>query len=238
MLIIKIKRGDCIDFRARLINKLNVTIDDRDDPAGKRTVNVVMTVVSTIFSEGMDRQELDYNTAARLKIKYNQRQHGVFTTKELKDLFPVDVEKLGPWGDLKKKTAFLVAGTCGPRRNEVRALRWENVDLENRIIRVYEAFKGLRRPGLPKWDKKRESSLPGITARHLAHLQRETARWQLATWYSAVKIIVHQVWIGGKLPGTELLIALDWTLSDAIWFYIPFGIPLQRSFAPLGYQMR
>ncbi len=169
-LFLEIKRGDCIDLRGRLIRKLGVNIDDRDDQVGKRTVNAVMTVLSTIFSEAMERQELDYNPAVRLAIKYNKRTRGIFTHKELQDLFPSDVEKLGPWEDLKTKTAFMIAGTCGLRRNEVRALRWGNVDLADRIVRVYEAFKGQRRPGLPKWDKKRESSLPGIAARHLAHL--------------------------------------------------------------------
>jgi integrase len=167
--IVKIKRGDCIDFRARLIRKLGVSIDNREDPAGKRTVNLAMTALSTIFSEGCERGELEYNPAARLAIKYVKRERGIFTPAEMKKMFPADVEELGPWEDFQTKTMFLLAGTCGLRRNEVRALRWEHVDLASRTVRVFEAFKGQRRPGRPKWDKLRQTRLPNITARHLAH---------------------------------------------------------------------
>jgi len=151
--ISKIKRGDCIDLRVRLIEKLKINVDDREDPAGKRTVNAAMTVVSTIFSEGVER--------------------GIFTAQELRSLFPAGVEDLGPWDSLTAKTAFLLAATCGLRRNEVRALRWSSIDFEASVVRVHESFQGQSRPGLPKWDRRRETPLTNGAARHLLALRGE-----------------------------------------------------------------
>ena len=153
LLITKIKRGDCIDLRDRLIEKLKINADDREDPAGKRTVNAALTVVSTIFSEGVER--------------------GIFTAQELRSLFPAGVEDLGPWDSLTAKTAFLLAATCGLRRNEVRALRWSSIDFEASVVRVHESFQGQSRPGLPKWDRRRETPLTNGAARHLLALRGE-----------------------------------------------------------------
>ena len=153
LLITRIKRGDCIDLRDRLIEKLKINVDDREDPAGKRTVNAAMTVVSTIFSEGVER--------------------GIFTAQELRSLFPAGVEDLGPWDSLTAKTAFLLAATCGLRRNEVRALRWSSIDFEASVVRVHESFQGQSRPGLPKWDRRRETPLTNGAARHLLALRGE-----------------------------------------------------------------
>jgi len=169
----KIKRGDCLDYRARLIKMLGVNVDDRTDSHGKRTVNAAMTVLSTIFSEGMERGELDVNPARRLTVKYHAGERATFTRLEMKKLFPAGVEDLGPWRDLSAKTAFLLAASTGMRRNEVRALRWQNVDLSAHVLRVHEAFKGQSRPGAPKWGKLRETRLTNGAARHLVALHHE-----------------------------------------------------------------
>jgi len=174
----QIRRADCIDFRGRLLAKLGANAGDREDPAGKRTVNLVLVVLNTILSEAVEREDLDANPAGRigrrgLSIKYAQRSRGVFNIAELRKLFPPAVDKLEPWASLEAKTAFLLAGVVGMRRGEVRALRWGLVDLAARRIMVHEAFKSEARVGKPKWDKRRESALPEIAARHLLALQAQ-----------------------------------------------------------------
>ena len=86
-------------------------------------------------------------------------------------MFPLNLDDLGPWENYQTKCMFLVAGTLGMRRNEVRALRWCNVDLERGEIRIVEAFKSYHRKGRPKWDKLRVSALPTVTAQHLKKLK-------------------------------------------------------------------
>ena len=164
-----IRKGDVIDFRARMIGRLGVNVDDKTDRKGKRTLNSIMTVLSTVFSEAVEREDIPYNPAARLSIKYEHEERGIFLQGEMRALFPPRLEELGPWDSFQAKTVFLLAGTCGLRRNEIRALRRCNVDLSSNQIRVHEAFKGESVRGLPKWDKKRETRIPNITARHLAH---------------------------------------------------------------------
>ena len=168
-----IKRRDCIDFRSRVIKNLGVDITDREAPKGKRVTNLVMTVLSTIFSEAIEREDLDANPAARLSIKYQKAKRGVFSAAELRDLFPPAVDDNGPWPDLRTKAAFLTAGACGLRRNEIRALRWGSVNLEEGKLSVVEAFKGNRRDGLPKWDKTRGTALPTLVAQHMKALKSD-----------------------------------------------------------------
>ena len=167
----EIRKNDCYEFRSRLVSMLNVNIQDRDDSSGKRTANSVMTVLSTIFSEAVERGILESNPASKMLIKYRKPVRGSFTSNELRKMFPVDLDNLGPWEDFQTKCMFLVAGTLGMRRNEVRALCWRNVDLEKGEIRIVEAFKSYRRKGRPKWDKPRVSALPTITAQHLKKLK-------------------------------------------------------------------
>jgi integrase len=171
-----IRKNDCYEFRSRLVSKLNVNIQDRDDPVGKRTVNSVMTSLSTIFSEAMEREILESNPAAKMLVKYRKPLRGTFNEKELRKMFPANLENLGPWDDFQTKCMFLVAGSLGMRRNEVRALRWQNVDLEHSEIRIVEAFKSYHRKGSPKWDKERVCALPTITAQHLKKLKNRGYR--------------------------------------------------------------
>jgi integrase len=168
----EVDRGVALDFRDRLIETAKVNTADRSSSAGKATVNLVLNALSAAFGELVDRQRLPYNPFARMLLKYDKSKRGTFTISELRKMFPADVAQLGPWPDLSMKTAFLMAATLGLRRNEVRAIRWHSIDLTKRKIRVHEAFKGeKRRPGKPKWDKVRETAIPGVTARHLAALR-------------------------------------------------------------------
>ena len=62
-----------IDLWNRLVSKLDVKIQDRDNSSGKRTADSVMTVLSTIFSEVVERGLLESNPAAKMPIKYRKR---------------------------------------------------------------------------------------------------------------------------------------------------------------------
>ena len=169
----QIKRGDCIEFRDRVIRKIEAKVTDREDSKGKRVVNSALVVLSTIFSEAMEREHVESNPASRLAIRFKGKQRGVFDAGELRKLFPAAVNDLGPWPSFRVKCAFLIAGTCGLRRNEIRALRWPSVDFERGALHVVEAFKdqGSANVGLPKWDKRRVTALPGVAARHLLALK-------------------------------------------------------------------
>jgi integrase len=200
----QIRRADCIDFRARMLAKMGANTADRENPTGKRTVNLILVILSTILGEAVEREDLGSNPAGRvgrrgLAVKYAAKKRGTFTLAEIKKMFPAAVDTLGPWRTLEAKTAFLLAGVVGMRRNEIRALTWEYVDLAAGRILIHRAFKGNDRPGLPKWDKRRECALPGIASRHLAALQEAH---RAGGWPEGPETYIF-AWIDGKPYGAQ-----------------------------------
>jgi integrase len=100
-------------------------------------------------------------------LKEDRRQRDILTPEETAQLI------VSKPGDMAKNrlTDMLVVllATTGMRSAEARALRWENVDLETRRVRIIEAFKDSsnRTVGLPKWNKTREIVLPKMTIERL-----------------------------------------------------------------------
>ena len=145
----------------------------KEKGTGDRTINSVLSVLKSIFSEGIYRDTLRYNPAAKVgKISYKKKESGTFTREELKKLFPGDSP--GPWKDITAYTCFFVVATCGLRRGEVLALKWRHVSFENSEIAIEEAWKSTRRVDLPKWDKTRTVPLPEITKNALERHREES----------------------------------------------------------------
>lgn len=98
----------------------------------------------------------------------------MFTAAELcSQLFPVD--DLGPWHDAHDYTCFLLAATTGMRHGEILALRWANVHLEERFLRVQEAWTGGELGG-PKRDSRRTVPLLARMADVLSALRADSIR--------------------------------------------------------------
>jgi len=141
--ISKLRRADILDFRTRLLKRTDDKI---------RTVNKTVGVLKTIFKEGIFREDLDRNPVVGIgDINYQQRETGIFTIEELRNLFPSD--SLGPWKDILDHSCFLLAAATGMRKAEILALRWENINFEKRFIRIDTAWKSREELGLPKWDR-------------------------------------------------------------------------------------
>ena len=80
----QLRRRDIIDFRSRLFTK-----------NGPRIVNRTLGVLKTALKEGYFREDLHRDPTAGIgNIKYEAKESGIFTQKELKNLFPPD--SLGP----------------------------------------------------------------------------------------------------------------------------------------------
>ena len=86
---------------------------------------------------------------------------------------------------------FIVSG-C--RVGEVRALRWESVDLKTGRVKIIESFKSEKEIGLPKWNKTREISLP---LSYLANLKE----WKKTTYFNRPENFVFSQG-GGENIGT------------------------------------
>jgi integrase len=165
-----IRKGHVMDFRTRVLGKCGADVSDEENSKGKRTASLALAALSAIFSLAVSREELESNPVARITVRSKGTPRGTLTLAELRRLFPYSTAELGPWRDQQAKCAFLLAGTCGLRRNEVRALRWGRVDLAGAKLKVDESFKGNVRRAKPKWNKQREMALPHVAAVHLKAL--------------------------------------------------------------------
>jgi integrase len=156
----KISRGDVKDFKARMVAKHGTC----------RRVNSILTVLKTVFRDGVDRKILERDSSAGVgKGVYEKREAGVFIAAELAALFPEDGP--GHWQDLQDHTAFLIAAICGLRRGELLALRWKDIDFEEKTLRVERAWRSATELGDPKWGQIRDVPLPVRTLEKLKELR-------------------------------------------------------------------
>jgi len=160
----EITRADVLDLRSRLLSKCS--------PA---TVNKVLGIVKVIFREALYREEIKHDPTAGVgRIKEHRVERGVFTVKELRELFPD--HGYGPWRDVHDYTCFYLAAVTGLRRGEILALRWRHINLERQVLIVSEAWKGGDEIGPPKWDHNRLVPLSPRTIDKLLQLQTASIR--------------------------------------------------------------
>ena len=128
----KIKSSDLAIWQNRLL----------EDKAPK-TVKVIRTVFSTILEDAMCDEIIKTNPFIRVKapVQHELKEKKPFSQKEMFDI----IENMQP----KMKCFFAIGFFSGLRTGELIGLRWEDIDLDNRIIKI----KRSRRRGqetLPK----------------------------------------------------------------------------------------
>ena len=176
MKIAEIKRRHIIEFRVRLLKKLRHpgTEEGKPGPPKYRTIRQVMETLKVVFRTAYYLEDIDRDPTAGIgKLKYEQKKRDVFTTEELKKLFPRD--ELGPWKNWTAYTLYLLACQSGMRLGELRALTWGQIDEENKKIRVDRAFKGSSTIiGRPKGEKIRITFLTDRVLSAMDKLKAET----------------------------------------------------------------
>ncbi len=140
----EIKRAHIIDFRSTL----------RKKSLSSSTVNKIMSCLKVIFNEALFREDILYNPVQLVgNIKDNSIEIDIFTSEELKKLFPLDFKSV--WKDELDFTCFFLTASTGMRRGEVLALRWEHIHFEEEYIAIAEAWKSRYTIGKPKWENRR-----------------------------------------------------------------------------------
>lgn len=158
-----LKRSHILDYRERLIEKLGYT----------RTVQKAVGVLKTILKEAYFREDISRDPTVGIgSTRYQPKEIGIFTTEELKKLFPGTPP--GPWADSTGYTVFLMAATTGMRRGEILALTWECVNSEERCIEIRQAWKDRHEIGPPKWGKTRATPMPGQLAKALKRYRAQS----------------------------------------------------------------
>ena len=159
----KLKRSHILDYRGRLVEKLDYT----------RTVQKAVGVLKTILKEAYFREDISRDPTVGIGVsRYQPKEIGTFTIEELEALFPA--KPPGPWRDLTSYAVFLTAATTGMRRGEILALAWECVDFGERSIKVCQAWKDRHEIGPPKWGKTRVTPMPEQLSATLKKVQKKS----------------------------------------------------------------
>jgi integrase len=141
-------RGDFIDFIDYMIKKYTIS-----------TANNAAKVLKTICKEEFNRGNLKVDFMAGLgNISKEKKEKGVFTRKETDIMFRV---KPSLFSTARERIVFLLTCETGMRRNEVLAIKWKNIDWENHIINIVDAWENFyqRSNKRPKWNKIRQTPM-------------------------------------------------------------------------------
>ena len=104
-----------------------------DDDWQPATYNRYLAILKTVFKYAIERGRLRYNPAGPIKtVQIQEKKPRPYADQELARL----LEEME--GTPDKRAIAIVAVDTGMRRGELTRLRWEEVDLEKRMITVQE----------------------------------------------------------------------------------------------------
>jgi integrase len=116
-----VSRGDVLQLQAALLR--------REKTLAPATINRVVSFVRTVLYEAVQREHIDRNPAARLKMLPEENTlFRVLSTAEERRL----LEQAPPW----LKRTIRIALLTGLRQGEILRLRKQDVDQERRMIHV------------------------------------------------------------------------------------------------------
>ncbi|KPJ80225.1 MAG: hypothetical protein AMS17_20810 [Spirochaetes bacterium DG_61] len=119
-----IHTGDITKFRTYLSKKRG-----KNGCLSNRTINKILIFLHGIFQDAVDDDRLPKNPVKLKKHKLDSDSQNDFFTLEEMNLF---LSNLIP----EYKPFFIVALHTGMRLGELIGLKWEDIDWENRIIRI------------------------------------------------------------------------------------------------------
>jgi len=124
-IVSEIRPADFEAFQVRLLEKL----------AERRTTAIrALEVVRLILRRAEKLEHIGRSPDRPVDaVHHVARERGTLSDEELAALFPADpwaASDFTPWADALDYTAFLVAAATGMRRNEVLALQWSSVHLQ------------------------------------------------------------------------------------------------------------
>ncbi len=168
----RITRGNILDLRARL----------REKVPGPNTLNKTIIAVKTVLSEAAFRGDIPADPGAHVgNIKYEQAERGVFAPGEVRSILQACPGKMKE--DPRIAAALTLLFSTGCRVGELRALRWQSVDMASGRVKILKAFQDSTTLGPVKWNKPREIALAPFA---LASLRawRKASEWTKPEHYA------------------------------------------------------
>ncbi|MCD6219046.1 tyrosine-type recombinase/integrase [Candidatus Calescamantes bacterium] len=111
---------------------------ERIQKVSPSTVNRELTCLKTIFNKAIQWEKIDGNPVRKVRLyKENNQRVRYLTQEEIRKLINNAQEPL--------KSIIILALNTGMRQGEIMNLKWQDIDLENRVIYVKETKSGEKR---------------------------------------------------------------------------------------------
>lgn len=122
----------------------------KSEEVSGRTVNKILTILGTCIEDAFVQGEVDSNVVRKVRRAREE-------SKEMSFLTPPEVRKLiNAESEIRPMVATAIL--TGVRQGELLALRWGDVDLENRVLRIRRSCRKGRLS-----EPKTESSIRSVT---------------------------------------------------------------------------
>ena len=117
----------------RLLDKWKLAVGKSD--ASRKGINHALNGIRVALRWSFHQGYIPSDPTLSFKyIAYKPQEKGALSKAEIEKIENME------WPDLRQKAALVLGFSCGLRRGEIRALRWEHVDLEKCIIHVKENY--------------------------------------------------------------------------------------------------
>lgn len=154
--------------------------DILDGVKGDRSKQAVYKMLKTMLNKGKKWGYIKTNPC-------DNTDAPLYEPEEKRGLTPDEIEKVFtalPGEELKYQAAFIIACMCGLRKQEISALKWDDIDFKNNIIKInkaaiYKIGEGTMESKTKTKKSKRELRLPQEVIPVLKELQTEQKKHRL-----------------------------------------------------------
>lgn len=122
------------------------------------TVRNVITAVRVVFRHALERGYVEVNPTVGFRLGAGNRRTRSATPAETAELLAVLPDTI--------RGIYTTAAYAGLRRGELRAIRWDDIDLAARIITVRTAWDDKEGPVKPKSDASTDREVPIVAVLH------------------------------------------------------------------------
>lgn len=152
----------------KLINDLALENPYTKKPTAKNTLRSYMQILSSVFDYAVDNRVMEFNPATKIKMPKAAPQ------KERHALSKEEQRWVCEFPHRAQPAAMLMMFS-GLRRGEATALRWTDIDFENKTILVTRSYNFKQKAfKAPKNGKSRIVSVPDILIDYLNHMEKKS----------------------------------------------------------------